>query len=58
MLQNLHYYLGTDVVIIGNGSTRATTHVHDTYINNGTIRIKLCDVLLIPVPTKNLLSIM
>lgn len=47
MLQNLHCYFGTDAFIIGCGSTHAITCVGDTYINHGTNKTKLQDILLV-----------
>lgn len=47
MLKSLHQYFGHDVVIVGDCSSLAVTHIGDAYIDNGTTRIKLCDVLLV-----------
>lgn len=55
MLQNLRCYFGTNVVIIGKNRTHAITHVGDTYINYGTTKTNLGDILLVPAIAKNLL---
>lgn len=57
MLETPHCYVGTNAIIIRNGSFHAITHVGDTYINNGTTKIKLRDMLLVSALVKNRLSI-
>lgn len=41
MPKNSPCYVGSDAIIIGICSTHAITHIGDTYINNGTNKIKL-----------------
>lgn len=57
MLKNLCQYFGPNVVIVGNSSTYAITHVGNTYINNCTNKIKLCNILLVSALSNNLLPI-
>lgn len=57
MLKKLRRYLGNDVVIVGVDNSHTSTHIGHTYIDNGTNKIKLRDVLLVPALAKKLLSI-
>lgn len=57
MVENLHHYLGNDVVLIGDGSLHEIIHIGGTFIGFGDSWIKLKDVLFVLDLAKNLLYI-
>ena len=57
MLTEIHEYLGSDVVIIGDGSSIPITGAGTSSIEQKNIKLPLYDVLLVPELEKNLLSV-
>ena len=57
MLTNIHEYSGSDVVIIGDGSSIPITGTGTSSIKQKDIKLPLYDVLLVPELEKNLLSV-
>ena len=57
MLKNKRPYLGTDSVLIGDGTSLAIKSVGDALVTNGTQVLPLNNVLHVPHLKRNLLSI-
>ena len=57
MLNIICKYFGTNYVLIGDGSSLPILGIIDSYVKQKNIALPLCDVLLVPDLTKNLLSV-
>ena len=57
ILSNIQQYLGTNSVLIGDGSSLPIHGIGDTFIKQKNITLPLHDVLLVLDLTKNLFSI-
>lgn len=53
MLSNIQQYLGTDSMLIGNGSSLPIHGIGDTFVKQNNITLPFHDVLLVPDLTKN-----
>jgi len=53
MLSNIQQYLGTDSMLIGDGSSLPIHGIGDTFVKQNNITLPFHDVLLVPDLTKN-----